>query len=329
MNLNINKNALNQTRAITHLPKSPQTHEPQSKPQTGTQSHNSIYPQSIQKSDPPKTEQESSKIAEGIENASTSVIQSNTNRLRRYMPMGLINMFKPPKTPQVIIQAQEVVKSEQPALVTTALVSQPEMISDEQALVDKHKAKLDLMNSYACTDATTFSGQVNTKKTWLLDQILNQRPKELAENVERTKANSLATRVAMQKQFTQKNLKSGHGLVEQARAACCSTFAIAVAHTLTEGERDLAKTHPRVEIVSATGGHDGSHCFVVVGRQEGSTLSDPKTWGPKALIVDTWLGSLGHNNVFTVSNYPECARSLLDPDEQLYDSHQPDPQKII
>jgi len=45
----------------------------------------------------------------------------------------------------------------------------------------------------------------------------------------------------------------------------------------------------RVEILNFDEKKKGDHTFVVIGRDPGSDLNDPSTWGKNAVIVDPWL----------------------------------------
>jgi hypothetical protein len=87
--------------------------------------------------------------------------------------------------------------------------------------------------------------------------------------------------------------------------AVCTEFAFSAAHVLTHGRNG----GPRVEVVSWSGGGSAAHVYVLVGRTPGRTgmkLTPRSTWGPACIVVDAWLGALGHKIAYWAGNneYP-------------------------
>jgi hypothetical protein len=42
----------------------------------------------------------------------------------------------------------------------------------------------------------------------------------------------------------------------------------------------------------------GDHAFVIVGRPESATVSDPSTWGREAVVCDAWHGNVVRANMY-------------------------------
>jgi hypothetical protein len=256
-------------------------------------------------------------IALSIDKAKPETLQKNAFRLRNLIPRAFLGRTKPKTNAPQIAQVQ----MEQAPTVDPR--------THEKRLTDTHKEALTKMSFYYCTDAVTFGGLVKKNNAWTFNQITEKRPQAFQADAGRQKAEGKASKFIASStakgQLTQKDLAIGAGLVSEAQAGCCSTLAVKAAHILTGGQRDTTQQHPKVEIVARHEGADSTHCYVIVGREEGSELSDPSSWGENALVVDPWLGSLGHDNVFTVKGFPKDAMHLLKANTVLYNSHQPDP----
>lgn len=69
----------------------------------------------------------------------------------------------------------------------------------------------------------------------------------------------------------------------------CDHMAASVVAKVVEYIRQGNSWDSNLELVG-----NGGHAFVIMNRE--GTLSDPMTWGKKAVIIDTWLGSLGVNS---------------------------------
>ncbi len=65
-------------------------------------------------------------------------------------------------------------------------------------------------------------------------------------------------------------------------------------------------------------GHAQTHCFVVIGRAEGSELTKPESWGPHAKVVDPWAATIGAPLVGTPARPPIA--NLWPPTESVFDN---------
>jgi hypothetical protein len=103
-----------------------------------------------------------------------------------------------------------------------------------------------------------------------------------------------------------------HGAGADAKIGVCTSFAKAAAHILTKDR----ESGPLVELVSFTGRAGVAHVYVVVGRNggyegTGRKLPPPTEWGAQTVLVDAWLGAMGHGVIFTVANFPSNAQGYL------------------
>lgn len=317
MNLNVNKNNLEKLNSVQQVPRRPQP--------TDLQPSSRLSPPT--KPLLPKTQQglnledTQKSIEHNLEGIQPQTVRNNARRMQRLQIPFLSRFFGTSKP--VVQQNVPQITPPTPPVQPPQVKAPP--ISNELAFVNRFKTQINQMSSFACTDATTFSGQINLKKSYLITEITTNRPQRFENDENRKAYNRAANMTALKPVLNQEDLRKGHDMVLRAEAGCCSTFALAATHILTEGVRDINQEKPRVEMVACKSGSHGSHCFVIVGRAPNSDLSDPKTWGENALIVDPWLASLGHDHLFTVETYPKESRSLLSADTQQYDSHQPDP----
>lgn len=85
----------------------------------------------------------------------------------------------------------------------------------------------------------------------------------------------------------------------------CTTFGKAAAYILTKDR----PTGPLVEMVSFKGRPGVAHIYVIVGRapiyEDNNLLPPPGEWGKQTVIVDGWLGAMGHGVIFNVANHPK------------------------
>jgi len=197
-------------------------------------------------------------------------------------------------------------------------------VSPIETLVQNKLPALNRYQKFACTDVGSFPGNIKGSISDAERAIILDRPRNMT--IDQLRADKQSQMKANLPHMTQKDVGKVYTFLEQSRAGCCSTFAFATAHILTQGARDPGKTSPRVEVLACQYGHAGTHCFTVVGRAEGSDISNPATWGKDVRIVDGWLGSLGHDTVFTVESYPYPY--FLRANDRRYDSHQPDPADV-
>lgn len=70
------------------------------------------------------------------------------------------------------------------------------------------------------------------------------------------------------------------------RSGQCDHMAAAVIAKVVAHIRAGGTWNSDIELIG-----NGGHAFTIVNRK--GDLSDPKTWGKDAIIVDTWLGALG------------------------------------
>jgi hypothetical protein len=164
------------------------------------------------------------------------------------------------------------------------------------------------LSQFACSDVLTWPGNIKggQRHRVLMRYYLTDQVKVLSE----AQANAGAVCLGKYSAF---KLKSVHDLIQTAESACCTTFAMTGAHIL------ISKgVTSRVELVAVP----GVHCLIVVGRVGGlvsGKVPDASTWGGTAIVVDPWLGSLGHEAIFTnPSSYPY--QNWLSNLEQNYDS---------
>ncbi|HGY1043722.1 TPA: hypothetical protein ACNUWH_002582 [Aeromonas salmonicida subsp. salmonicida] len=76
----------------------------------------------------------------------------------------------------------------------------------------------------------------------------------------------------------------------------------------------------RIEVLAHRGaqGHAQTHCFVVIGRAEGSELTKPESWGQHAKVVDPWAATIGAPLVGTPARPPIA--NLWPPTESVFDN---------
>ncbi|MBX7067665.1 MAG: hypothetical protein K1X28_10595 [Parachlamydiales bacterium] len=82
-------------------------------------------------------------------------------------------------------------------------------------------------------------------------------------------------------------VRLGQDLLKK-KAGQCDHMAASVIAKIVEHIRNGGAWSSDVELVG-----NGGHAFVIMNRQ--GELNNPRTWGKKAIIIDTWLGKLGVN----------------------------------
>ncbi|MCC6807908.1 MAG: hypothetical protein IT381_10830 [Deltaproteobacteria bacterium] len=193
--------------------------------------------------------------------------------------------------------------------------------STPQALVKHFKGELDVYKKFACTDAETFPGNIKKELSeHAKEEILGRTKTKDYAKPSRKQAEDHANSTALPSngKLKQTDLAIVHDALNFANAGCCSTFAAAAADILSQGKRPAEEGDVRVEVVARQNKFNGTHCYVLVGRALGSKLDDPTTWGKDCMIVDPWLGSLGHDTAFTVDSYPY--KGYLKANRALYDN---------
>ncbi|SUX55476.1 hypothetical protein [Chromobacterium vaccinii] len=170
---------------------------------------------------------------------------------------------------------------------------------------------LNRLGGYACTDAGTFVrpnssayGQVMSR----LGDFYRDDDRMLA-NRQAESSVTHAERFGLDRARLDKVAE----LVDKAQAGCCSTLAYA-------GAAELLKHAGggRVEVVSHHGGHNTTHCFIIVGRADPSDLAQIGSWGADAIVVDPWAATIGGR----LSGLPLSPPigNLWPPTQSLFDS---------
>ncbi|MCX9131118.1 hypothetical protein OKS68_01355 [Aeromonas veronii] len=194
------------------------------------------------------------------------------------------------------------------------------MAGGTQALLQKSMAGLEKLGSYACTDAQTFVQPNNPSYQKIIGKLnaFGQDPQRLAANQHvNNSANMAAIQITRNKQPL--SLRTMENI---AKAGCCSALAYSAAAELLRHNSDQ-----RIEVLAHRGaqGHAQTHCFVVIGRAEGSELTKPESWGPHAKVVDPWAATIGAPLVGTPARplSPTCgrpqSRSLITPIGRIND----------
>lgn len=208
--------------------------------------------------------------------------------------------------------------AEQGAVARTVQHQQTARVEGAQALLKQSMAGLEKLGSYACTDAQTFVQPNNPSYQKIIGRLneFGQDPQRRAAN---HRANGSVNMAAIQTRNKQplplRTLESIAKAVDQAKAGCCSTLAYSAAAELLSHKSDQ-----RIEVLAHRGaqGHAQTHCFVVIGRAEGSELSKPESWGPHAKVVDPWAATIGARLIGSPAQPPIC--NLWPPTESLFDT---------
>ena len=170
---------------------------------------------------------------------------------------------------------------------------------------------LSRLGGYACTDAETFVGTNNPEYANIMSRLQG-----FDADTDRKRANLQAnSSVTHAERFglDRARLDRVAELVDKAQAGCCSTLAYA-------GAAELLKHAGggRVEVVSHHGGHNTTHCFIIVGRVHPSDLAQVDSWGKDAIVVDPWAATIGGQLSGPPSKPP--IGNLWPPTQSLFDS---------
>ncbi|MFM5339697.1 hypothetical protein ACEUA8_02960 [Aeromonas veronii] len=210
--------------------------------------------------------------------------------------------------------------AEQGAITRAAPRHEPKvMAGGTQALLQKSMAGLEKLGSYACTDAQTFVQPNNPSYQKIIGKLnaFGQDPQRLAANQRaNNSANMAAIQITRNKQpLSLRTMENIAKAVDDAKAGCCSTLAYSAAAELLRHNSDQ-----RIEVLAHRGaqGHAQTHCFVVIGRAEGSELTKPESWGPHAKVVDPWAATIGARLVGTPAQPPIA--NLWPPTESVFDN---------
>lgn len=193
-------------------------------------------------------------------------------------------------------------------------------------MVKAHQNNLKKFGDFACTDIATFGD----KKSSFYQNKAGPRAVSFAADKGRQAQDHKAARksIAISIAIKEGNIPSKSMLkgiadaVKGAQAGCCSTFAFSAASELLEGLSGSSTANPKVEVVAFNGGYSSTHLYVLVGREEGSDISDPKTWGD-VFIVDPWASTVFGTNMFGTKESPPISNTFP-PTEVVFDSHKLD-----
>lgn len=203
-------------------------------------------------------------------------------------------------------------------------------MGEERLLVLKEKELrhllepvFDTYHEYACSDGRNFAGNIgcvrkaddNVMKTVAIDdwdEIRKVAKKSVMERIEaRTdidkqfEAAAFGATLGAAQGYTAKKIKEAADNIDAARSAVCTTFAVSGANKLLELQHDPSfnKKIKRIEIIARKYGHRGTHCYLIINRQEGADLKKPETWGEDVLIADPWLASLQNPSIYNAKEY--------------------------
>ena len=162
-----------------------------------------------------------------------------------------------------------------------------------ESLLKQSIPNINKIGQYACTDAGTFVKKDNRQYNTIMSRLeaFHKDPTRLQANQKANMTSGFAERAMKTGQGVSKNqLNTIAQAVHSAKAGCCSTMAYAAAFELMKSDPQV-----RIEVVSHVGAnrHVGTHCFVLLGRKEGSDLTDPSTWGSQTVVIDPWAASIG------------------------------------
>lgn len=156
-------------------------------------------------------------------------------------------------------------------------------------------------SEYACSDYERFPHVAKSEKINEIKTRYLSYKKHVHKHMFETQANVIAAKPG---QYSINQLTTVEKLIDNAKSACCTTFAMSAAAKLRKHFQNL-----RIEIVSSKPTKGGSaHCFLLINREEiegenSEKLSPKETWGDNVLVIDPWLVSLGQEGVYTTSDY--------------------------
>lgn len=88
-------------------------------------------------------------------------------------------------------------------------------------------------------------------------------------------------------------LELGNNLLTTKSGVCDHMAAAVIAGITNKVRKTGAKWDSHVELVG-----NGGHAFVIIGRDQNGDINKPDSWGSKAMLVDTWLSSVGINDSY-------------------------------
>jgi len=194
-------------------------------------------------------------------------------------------------------------------------------------MVKAHQQNLQKFGDFACTDIGTFGDKKSDfykkKAGPRLASLAVDKGRQAKDHQAAMKSTGISIAIKRGNTPSESMLKGIADAVKGAQAGCCSTFAFSAASELLEGLSGASTANPKVEVVAFKGGHSSTHLYVLVGREEGSNISDPKTWGDKVSIVDPWASTAFGANMFGTKERPPIS-NMFPPTEVVFDSHKLD-----
>lgn len=159
--------------------------------------------------------------------------------------------------------------------------------------VNDRKKGLEGLGAFFVADHVTFAHVRKVAEEAMLKRKVGINEVEVgkAQNAA-TIAQSTAERSKTTVQMS--SLKVVHDATLKAKSAVCTTFAFSAAYVLAKDEGG-----PRVEVISHSAGHAGTHCFVIVGRPKDSDLATAATWINESVVVDVWALALGWPMIYS------------------------------
>ncbi|NRD75818.1 hypothetical protein HQQ94_21885 [Shewanella sp. VB17] len=193
-------------------------------------------------------------------------------------------------------------------------------------MVKAHQNDLKKFGDFACTDIGTFGDKKSSfyqnKAGPRLASLAADKGRQAQDHKAAMKSTGMTIAIKGGNTPSESMLKGIADAVKGAQAGCCSTFAFSAASELLEGLSGSPTANPKVEVVAFKGGHSSTHLYVLVGREEGSDISDPKTWGDVS-IVDPWASTAFGANMFGTKERPPIS-NMFPPTEVVFDSHKLD-----
>jgi len=194
-------------------------------------------------------------------------------------------------------------------------------------MVKAHKQNLQKFGDFACTDIGTFGDKKSDfykkKAGPRLASLAADKGRQAKDQQAAMKSTGISIAIKGGNTPSESMLKGIADAVKGAQAGCCSTFAFSAASELLEGMSGSPADNLKVEVVAFKGGHSSTHLYVLVGREEGSNISAPNTWGDKVWIVDPWASTAFGASMFGPKDNPPIG-NMFPPTEVVFDSHKLD-----
>jgi|GEM_PF-2805692 len=186
-------------------------------------------------------------------------------------------------------------------------------------LVKRSAATLCQLSNYACTDAATFMNPKDPGYSKAMNKLAlfdaNQK-RQLSNHHSQMAVTHIQMMAERKAPITQQQLDNVAHHVHNAQAGCCSTLAFAAAAELLRHN-----TGYRIEILAHKGAksYNQTHCFVVIGRDQNSSFTQPQSWGKQTMVIDIWKSSL-FGGAFTGTATTPPITNLWPPTESIFDS---------